>query len=172
LRSLWRKLRGSSSLLDRTSLNLTHSWILDPSGKERCPIGVPARLGHYYHRDPQRGWVDEAIGAANRRRDPDVQLGSASVRGARTRAPGLGLITDTLSFAKYHQGAGSIMREVKIRVRMKLADAMGELRIWLDRHNYVPVSFDITREEGGALLVRIVFSEDHMAEAFLRDFGS
>ncbi|MBV8492343.1 MAG: hypothetical protein JO162_02560 [Alphaproteobacteria bacterium] len=55
---------------------------------------------------------------------------------------------------------------------MKLADAMGELRIWLDRRNYVPVSFDISREDGGVLLVRIVFPEDDMAEAFLRDFGS
>ena len=54
---------------------------------------------------------------------------------------------------------------------MKLADAMGELRIWLDRHNYVPVSFDITREEPGSLIVCIVFPENDMAEAFLRDFG-
>ena len=64
------------------------------------------------------------------------------------------------------------MREAKIRLRMKLADAMGELRIWLDRRNYVPVSFDIASEEQGVLLIRIVFPEDDMAEAFLRDFGS
>jgi hypothetical protein len=38
------------------------------------------------------------------------------------------------------------MREVKISLTgWKLADAMGELRKWLDHHNCVPVNFDIER---------------------------
>ena len=62
------------------------------------------------------------------------------------------------------------MREVEVRLkRQKLADAMDEMREWLDRHDCVPVSFDITRGRG-ALLANVVFKEDHVAEAFLRDF--
>ena len=64
------------------------------------------------------------------------------------------------------------MREVEVRLQQrKLADALGEVRQWLDRHDCVPVSFDIVREKRGALLANVVFKEDHIAEAFLRDFG-
>jgi hypothetical protein len=64
------------------------------------------------------------------------------------------------------------MREVKISlIGWKLADAMGELRKWLDHHNCVPVSFDIERGQRGVLVIRIVFAEDVMADAFERDFG-
>ena len=64
------------------------------------------------------------------------------------------------------------MREVKIRLKgWKLTDALGELRLWLDHNNCVPVSFDISRGKGGVLLVRMLFTEDHMADAFQRDFG-
>jgi len=34
-----------------------------------------------------------------------------------------------------------------------------------------PVSLDIVRGRSGAQLANIVFKEDHIAEAFLRDFG-
>ena len=64
------------------------------------------------------------------------------------------------------------MREVEVRLkRQKLADALGDMRQWLDRHDCIPISFDIVRGNRGALLANVVFKEDHMAEAFLRDFG-
>jgi len=53
---------------------------------------------------------------------------------------------------------------------MDLAKAMTEVRVWLDHNSYVPVSFDIKRERGG-ILVRVVFADDHMADAFEREFG-
>jgi len=62
------------------------------------------------------------------------------------------------------------MREVEVRLRMDLAKAMTEVRVWLDHNSYVPVSFDIKRERGG-ILVRVVFADDHMADAFEREFG-
>ena len=64
------------------------------------------------------------------------------------------------------------MREVEVRLkRQKLADALGEMRQWLDGHTCIPVSFDIVRGKRGALLANVVFREDHIVEAFLRDFG-
>jgi hypothetical protein len=64
------------------------------------------------------------------------------------------------------------MREVEVRLkRQKLADALGGMRQWLDGHDCVPVSFNIVRDGRGILLANVVFKEDHMAEAFLRDFG-
>ena len=64
------------------------------------------------------------------------------------------------------------MHEVEVRLkRQKLADALGEMRQWLDRHDCIPTSFDIVRGKRGALLANVVFKEDHMAEAFRRDFG-
>jgi len=39
------------------------------------------------------------------------------------------------------------MHEVEVKlVGWKLADALNELRKWLDHHDCVPVSFDIARE--------------------------
>ena len=65
------------------------------------------------------------------------------------------------------------MREVEVRLRMKLADAMSTLRIWLDHNDCVPVSFDVVRAKPrGVVVVRIVFADDQMANAFLREFGS
>jgi hypothetical protein len=64
------------------------------------------------------------------------------------------------------------MREVKISLTgWKLADAMGELRKWLDHHNCVPVNFDIERGKRRVLVVRVLFADDAMADAFERDFG-
>lgn len=64
------------------------------------------------------------------------------------------------------------MREVEVRLkRQKLADALGDMREWLDQHDCVPVSFNIARGRRGALLANVVFKEDHIAEAFLSDFG-
>ena len=64
------------------------------------------------------------------------------------------------------------MREVEISLTgWELADAMGELRKWLDHHNCVPVNFDIERGKGGVLVVRISFANDAMADIFKRDFG-
>ena len=62
------------------------------------------------------------------------------------------------------------MREVNVHLRMGLADAMTELRVWLDHNNHVPVSFDIKRQQRG-VLVRIVFAEEDAAEQFERRFA-
>jgi len=65
------------------------------------------------------------------------------------------------------------MREVEVRVRMKLADAMTALRVWLDHNDCVPVSFDIvSAKPRGVVVVRIVFADDHMADTFRRKFGN
>ena len=64
------------------------------------------------------------------------------------------------------------MREVKISLTgWTLADAMGELRKWLDHRNWVPVNFDIERGKRRVLLVRVLFSDDNVADMFERDFG-
>jgi len=64
------------------------------------------------------------------------------------------------------------MREVEVSlVGWKLADAMGELRKWLDHNDCVPVSFDIARGKRRVLVLRMTFAEDQMAEAFQRHFG-
>ena len=62
------------------------------------------------------------------------------------------------------------MREVNVHLGMKLADAMTELRVWLDHNDIVPVSFDISKERRG-VLVRMTFAEDHAAEEFKRTFA-
>ena len=64
------------------------------------------------------------------------------------------------------------MREVEILLKgWNLADALGELRKWLDHNHCTPESFDIARAQNGGILVRIQFIEDDIAEAFRRDFG-
>ena len=80
--------------------------------------------------------------------------------------------------AVYSDGSSRIaeyrptMREVKISLTgWTLADAMGELRKWLDHHNCVPVNFDIERGNRRVLVVRILFADDTMADMFERDFG-
>jgi len=64
------------------------------------------------------------------------------------------------------------MRQVEVRLTgWSMADAMAELRIWLDQNNYVPQDFAITKLPTGALLVRVAFSDDNMAAAFEREFA-
>jgi hypothetical protein len=64
------------------------------------------------------------------------------------------------------------MHRVEVRLRVwKIADALGEMRKWLDHYSCVPVSFDIVRAASGALLVCIEFNQEDMAKAFQRDFG-
>jgi hypothetical protein len=64
------------------------------------------------------------------------------------------------------------MREVEVRLSgWGLAEAMAELRRWLDHHEYTPTDFGIVAESG-SLLVRITFRDDAMAERFQREFGS
>ena len=59
------------------------------------------------------------------------------------------------------------MREVEVPLtRESLAEALGELRKWLDHHACVPVDFDIARREGARLIIRVVFEDEVMAEAF------
>ena len=64
------------------------------------------------------------------------------------------------------------MREVELRLaNWKLAELMGEVRKWLDHRQCTPEDFDIVRRNN-TLVVRIVFVEDELAEAFLREFSS
>jgi hypothetical protein len=62
--------------------------------------------------------------------------------------------------------------EVEVRLSgWRLAEAFSELRVWLDHHQCIPESFEITKPANGALLVRIAFVEDALAERFKREFG-
>jgi hypothetical protein len=64
------------------------------------------------------------------------------------------------------------MRQVEIKLTgWMIADAMAELRIWLDHNECVPASFDISRLPSGGISVRVAFSDDAMAEAFEREFA-
>jgi hypothetical protein len=58
------------------------------------------------------------------------------------------------------------MREVEVSlVGWKLADAMGELRKWLDHNDCVPISFDITRGSRRRVLV-VVDREERLITGF------
>ena len=64
------------------------------------------------------------------------------------------------------------MYEVEVRLTgWKIADALAELRQWLDHHQCTPVNFNLSRAKNRVLLVSIQFNEANMAEAFRRDFG-
>ena len=63
------------------------------------------------------------------------------------------------------------MPEIEVRLKhWKMADALGELRQWLDHHNCVPVNFNISRSATGSLLLWIAFKHEHEAELFPRAF--
>jgi hypothetical protein len=64
------------------------------------------------------------------------------------------------------------MHEVEVRLTgWKIADAMAELRRWLDHHQCTPVNFNLSRTKNRVLLVSVQFNEAEMAEAFRRHFG-
>jgi bifunctional non-homologous end joining protein LigD len=64
------------------------------------------------------------------------------------------------------------MRQVEVRLKgWKIADAMAELRIWLDHNDCTPHDFEITKAPRGTLVVRVEFADDAMAEAFKREFA-
>jgi hypothetical protein len=52
-----------------------------------------------------------------------------------------------------------------------IADAIAELRIWLDHYNCVPLSFEISKLPNGGVRVSIEFSDDLLATRFEREFG-
>jgi hypothetical protein len=52
-----------------------------------------------------------------------------------------------------------------------IADALAELRIWLDHNDCVPLNFDIRRLSTGAIRIRVEFADDALAEAFEREFA-
>ena len=65
-------------------------------------------------------------------------------------------------------------RRMEVEVRLsgwRLADALSELRVWLDHHQCTPESFEIAKSANGAVLVRIAFVEDALAKRFKREFG-
>jgi outer membrane lipoprotein-sorting protein len=63
------------------------------------------------------------------------------------------------------------VRQVEVRLKgWKIADAMAELRIWLDHNDCTPHDFEITKAPRG-VVVRVGFSDEAMAEAFQREFA-
>ena len=64
------------------------------------------------------------------------------------------------------------MRRVELRlVGWMIADAMAELRIWLDHYNCVPLSFEISKLPAGGIRVSVEFSDDVLAARFKKEFG-
>jgi hypothetical protein len=64
------------------------------------------------------------------------------------------------------------MREVEVHLKgWMIADAMAELRIWLDHYDCVPLNFEIAKASTGGLRVWVEFSDDAKAEAFEREFA-
>lgn len=64
------------------------------------------------------------------------------------------------------------MRQVEMQLTgWMIANAMAELRIWLDHNDCVPLSFDIYRLPSGSIQVRVEFADDATAEAFQREFA-
>ena len=64
------------------------------------------------------------------------------------------------------------MRQVEVTLTgCTIADAMAELRVWLDHNDYVPLSFEIRKLPSGEIWVRIEFSDDTIAETFEREFA-
>ena len=64
------------------------------------------------------------------------------------------------------------MRQADIHlIGWEIAADMGELSVWLDRNQYVPQDFAISKLPNGDLLVRVEFGDDAMAEVFEREFA-
>ena len=53
----------------------------------------------------------------------------------------------------------------------KFSGAMRELSIWLDLNHCVSEDFAISKLPSGDLLVRVMFSDDAMAEVFEQEFA-
>ena len=63
------------------------------------------------------------------------------------------------------------MRVVQIVVaRASFADTLGAMRNWLDQHGRPLVRFETASEED-AILMRVQFDDDVLAEAFRQHFG-
>ena len=64
------------------------------------------------------------------------------------------------------------MRQVETKLTgWMLADAMAELRIWLDHNDCVPLSFEIRKLPTGGIWVSVEFRDDALADAFEREFA-
>ena len=64
------------------------------------------------------------------------------------------------------------MRQVEVKLTgWMMADALAELRIWLDHNDCVPPNFEIRRLFEGAIRVRVEFADHALAEAFEREFA-
>ena len=75
-------------------------------------------------------------------------------------------------YRKLQLDSETTVRQVEMQLKgWKIADAMAELRIWLDHNDCVPASFDIATGPRGAISVRVEFRDDAMADAFMREFG-
>jgi hypothetical protein len=63
------------------------------------------------------------------------------------------------------------MRVVQLRIdRAAFADALGEMRNWLDRNNRPLVRFE-TATADDKIVIKVQFDDDALAEAFRQEFG-
>jgi len=53
-----------------------------------------------------------------------------------------------------------------------LADAMGDMRKWLDHRRCTPILFATTRDGPGTVLIRVEFADPDVALAFRAAFGA
>jgi hypothetical protein len=68
--------------------------------------------------------------------------------------------------------AGKEMRRVEVQLTgWMIADAMAELRIWLDHYNCAPLNFEISRLPTGGIRVVVEFTDDVAAARTEREFG-
>lgn len=65
------------------------------------------------------------------------------------------------------------MPAVETRItRSSFADTLGAMRDWLDRNPTGPVKFETASEESGAILIRVEFGRDDLAQEFAARFPS
>jgi hypothetical protein len=65
------------------------------------------------------------------------------------------------------------MRAVNLHVKAgELADTYEHMRVWLDHEDCVPVDFDQTGDDRGAVHIRVSFVDDELADAFEREFSA
>ena len=64
------------------------------------------------------------------------------------------------------------MRAVDLHVEAgKLANTYEHMRVWLDHEHCVPLDFDQSGDDTGAVHIRVSFVDDTLADAFQREFG-
>jgi len=64
------------------------------------------------------------------------------------------------------------MRAVDLHVEAgKLANTYEHMRVWLDHEHCVPLDFDQSGDDTGAVNIRVSFVDHDAADAFQHEFG-